>query len=289
MAQYIKADLDEIVFENREKRYGGYILRKEYTRYLFFAFLSVLAFFALATVGPILYEKYLKDIGDDAGKVEVAVDLSNLPPPPPEEDKNTPPPPPPPPKQQNTPPPPPVETKAFKIPEPKPKEMVKEEQTIANIDSLKDKVVDTKDQKGEKPVDANAFVPPDPTPGGTGTGMPKPVQDEPKPTPPTKTEPDPNKFVPVQKQPAAVNLGDIQKEIGYPTIAREGGIEGDVTLRILVDEEGNYVKHIVIKQVHPILLKAVEEHVRKVKFTPAIQGNKPIQFWVNVPFKFKLN
>ncbi|MEL7340987.1 MAG: energy transducer TonB, partial [Bacteroidota bacterium] len=76
--------------------------------------------------------------------------------------------------------------------------------------------------------------------------------------------------------------------IGYPQIARDAGIEGNVVVRVLVDKRGNYDKHKIITQVHPILTKAVEEHIAKLQFTPAIQGGKPIKFWVNIPFNFKL-
>ncbi|MEL6592497.1 MAG: energy transducer TonB, partial [Bacteroidota bacterium] len=76
--------------------------------------------------------------------------------------------------------------------------------------------------------------------------------------------------------------------IGYPQIARDAGIEGNVVVRVLVDKRGNYDKHKIITQVHPILTKAVEEHISKLQFTPAIQGGKPIKFWVNIPFNFKL-
>jgi TonB family protein len=181
------------------------------------------------------------------------------------------------------------------VPEPKPKDEVKEpEKTIANMDSLKNAVVDTKDQKGQKTDNANFVPPPVTDPNGTGKG-PAVINEPPPPPPPKKEdepkkdeEPDPNKFVPVQKRPEAVNLGDVRKAIGYPPIAKDGGIEGQVLLNILVDEQGNYKKHLVKQSAHPILLKEVEKHVSELRFTPAVQGGKAITFWVVVPFKFEL-
>ncbi|MCB0842763.1 MAG: energy transducer TonB, partial [Bacteroidetes bacterium] len=85
-----------------------------------------------------------------------------------------------------------------------------------------------------------------------------------------------------------VNINDIKKLIGYPQIARDASIQGMVVVRVLVDKNGNYAKHKVTNEVHPILSRAVEEHVNKLKFTPAIQGGKPIKFWVNIPFNFML-
>lgn len=286
--------LDDVLFEDREKRYGAYILRKEYARFLLFGFLLMTALFLLGTVGPLLFQKYVAD-KQEKDPTEIDVSLSDLPPPPPPDEDTPPPPPPPPPKQETPPPPPPpVETKAYLPPKPTPKEEMKEpDKTIANIDSVKTAVVSNKDQKGEKQENANAFVPQVTDPNGKGKAEPAPIKEpepepKPEPKPAPEPEPDPNKFIPAQKKPEPVNMDDIKKEIGYPALAREGNIEGDVTLKILVDENGNYVKHNVLKQVHPILLKEVEKHVGKLKFTPAIQGNKPIKFWLVVPFKFKL-
>ena len=103
-----------------------------------------------------------------------------------------------------------------------------------------------------------------------------------------KAEPDINAFVFAEEEPKPVNMSDIQKAIGYPQIARDAGIEGNVVVRVLVDELGNYKRHKIINQVHPILAKAVEKEINRLKFTPAIQGGKPIPFWVNIPFNFKL-
>lgn len=295
MAQVIKADLDEIVFENREKRYGGYVLRKNYQKYLVFGFLIVLALTALGVIGPFIYSK-IKEFAEANAPKEVEVDLSNLPDAPKEEKppEDAPPPPPPPPKQEEPPAPPPkVETVAVKTPVPKPPDEIKEEEPIKTVDEMEGKVVSTKDQEGEKATNENAPVLPNAEPKGTGEG-PAVINEPPPPPPPKKEEvkkeeePDPTKFIPGAKQPKEVNLSDIQKLIGYPAVAREMNLEGNIVFRVLVDENGNYVKHLPPKSGHPILIKAVEEHINKVKFTPAIQGDKPIKFWVNVPFVFKL-
>lgn len=287
MAQVIKADLDEIVFEGREKRYGGYILRKSYQKYLVFGFLIAFALTVLGVVGPLIYSKIHDLVTADAPK-EIDVNLSDLPPPPPEEEKPDIPPPPPPPEEK-LPPPPPVEQVAVKVAVPKPPDQVKEEEPIVANDSMENKKASTENVKGEKAENPNAPIPEKTEPKGTGEA-PKVISEPPPPPPPPKKEeePDPTKFIPGAKQPKEVNLSDIQKAIGYPAVAREMNLEGTIVFRVLVDENGNYVKHLPPKSGHPILIKAVEEHINKVKFTPAIQGDKPIKFWVNVPFVFKL-
>ena len=116
---------------------------------------------------------------------------------------------------------------------------------------------------------------------GDGDGEPQEVQ-------PVNDDPDPYAFVIAEEQPKAVNMDEIKKLIGYPTMAREAEIEGKVTVRVLVDKTGRYKKHIVLKDPHPILTKAVEKKLNKLQFTPGIQGGNPIKVWVTIPFDFKL-
>ena len=83
-------------------------------------------------------------------------------------------------------------------------------------------------------------------------------------------------------------MDDIKKLIGYPPMAKEAEIEGKVILRVQVNKNGNYVKHIKIKDPHPLLTKAVEDQIHNLKFTPGVQAGKPIKVWVTIPFDFKL-
>jgi protein TonB len=87
-------------------------------------------------------------------------------------------------------------------------------------------------------------------------------------------------------EPYPLNMHEIKKLIGYPQIARDAGIMGTVVVRVLVDKNGAYQRHKVIKSVHPILDQAVEAQLHKLRFEPALQGGKPIPYWVNIPFKF---
>jgi hypothetical protein len=98
-------------------------------------------------------------------------------------------------------------------------------------------------------------------------------------------EPDVNDVIVAEKQPVPINMMEVRKRIGYPKAARRKG--GTVVARVLVDEKGNYVRHVIINVGHPILSEAVEEHISLLKFSPAIQGGKPIKLWTNIPFGFK--
>lgn len=272
MAQNIKADLDDMVFEGRERRYGAYLLRKKYPRHLSIATAAMVFVFVAFSV----YPSIMRALGMEAEKqenktIKVQMSMEDLPPPPPMDEEK--PPPPPPPKV----PPPQVKTVAFKIPEPTPEEELdpeEEEQTIAEIEELKEAPnIGLEDKEGEDEgffdgeIDAEGDIP-------------EVIVAEP--------EPDINAFIFADEEPKPTNMGNIQKSIGYPQIAKDAGIQGNVVVRVLVDELGNYNKHRVINEVHPILTKAVEKHISRLKFTPAIQGGKPIKFWVNIPFAFKL-
>jgi len=90
------------------------------------------------------------------------------------------------------------------------------------------------------------------------------------------------------QEPQPLNIHEIRIEIGYPTLARDAGISGDLELRILISKEGNYVTHRITKSIHPILLHAVESKVHKLRFKPAIQEGRPVPAWINIPFSFKL-
>jgi len=100
--------------------------------------------------------------------------------------------------------------------------------------------------------------------------------------------PSPDVFIWVSQEPQPLNMGEIVNLIGYPEEAKERNIEGEVVARILVDKEGNYVQHKLVRKAHPILVNAVEAQIPKLKFSPAKRENEPIMFWVNIPLIFKL-
>jgi len=266
MANHLRADLDDMVFENRERNYGAYFLRKRYPKNLSVA-LGLVVFFALVGgFGPLV----AKSMGWIKAKEEkkehiVLIDLSDVPPPPPITEKIEPPQPPPPPEIKV------IEQVEFRIPEPSPDVDPADTATIHQIEELIDTNLGFADIEGDKDDILFTGIDDD---EGLEVIIP--------------TEPGPKDFVSVDQRPNPVNLQDIQKLVGYPTIAQQSNIEGKVLMRILVDKQGRYQKHIVSNSAHPILTEAIEKHISKLMFTPAIQGNRPIKFWVNVPFSFTL-
>lgn len=270
-SEVIKADLDEIVFDRRNKAYGAYVIRRLYPKNLSRSF-AVAIFLAGLLISYPVIAQFLSEM-TAVKKEGPNLSYAELKDPPPI-DKETPPPPPP----EEIPPPPKRSSIKFVPPE-----IVKDEEAPKDIklvdqDSLKDKNPGLEDVKGDDnaPVDFG---------DDKGTGeVPVEIQEKPK----VEEDPDINAFIAVEKDPQPVNLGDLKKLIGYPSSAREMGISGKVTIRILVNAEGKYEKHQVIRSPHQVLTDACVAQIKNLQFTPGIQGGKPIKCWVNVPFDFKL-
>lgn len=102
------------------------------------------------------------------------------------------------------------------------------------------------------------------------------------------TWPDPDAEIIVDEEPEPLNRRDVLIKIGYPDAAKDRGIQGTVLLKILINKEGKYVKHILVENVHPILSEPVEKYAPELRFTPAKKDGKAIAYWVEMPFKFKL-
>ncbi|MDW3650586.1 MAG: M56 family metallopeptidase [Bacteroidia bacterium] len=103
-----------------------------------------------------------------------------------------------------------------------------------------------------------------------------------------KAEPGIDEFIKVNQEPRPINEEDVKKLIGYPRMAIDAYIQGQVVFRVLVDQYGRIQKYQVVNEVHPILVAAVEKHIEKMIFTPAMKEGMPVKFWVNIPFNFKL-
>ncbi|MFA5404201.1 MAG: TonB family protein [Ignavibacteria bacterium] len=92
----------------------------------------------------------------------------------------------------------------------------------------------------------------------------------------------------VDKAPVAVNLGQIQGSMRYPEIARSTGIEGKVTVKVLVGPDGSVIS--VGGFSGPDVFRSeVSSKVMDLQFTPALQQGQPVKCWVSVPFNFKLS
>ncbi len=90
------------------------------------------------------------------------------------------------------------------------------------------------------------------------------------------------------EEPKPTNMNVIQRAVGYPVPARNNCIQGNVVVRVLIDESGMPVDNRVITNVSPFLSNQVEFCLLDLRFTPASIDEEPMPFWVNIPFNFKL-
>jgi len=92
----------------------------------------------------------------------------------------------------------------------------------------------------------------------------------------------------VDKAPVAVNLSQVQGSMRYPEIARSSGIEGKVTVKVLVGPDGSVVS-VGGFSGPDVFREEVSSKVMNLQFTPALQQGSPVRCWVSVPFNFKLS
>lgn len=99
--------------------------------------------------------------------------------------------------------------------------------------------------------------------------------------------------VDIEQEPNCLNFKEVRESIPYPPHLMDSCISGKVVVRILVGKKGEYREHIVLnknttqKPPHPDFIKVVEPRISKLEFTPAIMGGKPVCCWVMAPFNFK--
>ncbi len=264
----LKQDWIDIVFAGRNKEYGAYQLRKENVRNTNKALIIGGLLFIIAIASPIIL-KYIqgKESEDKAKLKETEVVLSA---PPPIDEKLPPPPPP------VEPPPPKVDQVKFPPPVVKPDEQVVEEEppTIKELE---------KADPGQKTIkgDPNADIVIN-TPVGEG-----PINQE-------KTEDTNQIFTNVEVLPSFPGGLDafgkfLGKNLRYPPIARDNGIQGRVYCNFVVEKDGSLTD---IKVVRGIGGGCDEEAIRVLKnspkWTPGVQNGRNVRVSYTIPIYFQL-
>jgi protein TonB len=246
---------DDIVFENRNKEYGAYTMRKKYNRTVMWGLLIGLIIMLTAVITPYVRAKTLE--GRERKKErEVVAQMENLETP--DELKVELPEEPPPPQQQQQ-----VKYVAPEVvdtvkPEDQVKIMVADE-AVSNIQDQE--VVEVIEQQKEE------------------------VEEY---------EPPAEVFIVVEEMPSFPGgdealLKFIYDNIKYPDIALENQIQGKVIVRFCVTYKGTIDQVSVLRGVDPAL---DAEAIRVVKllpqWKPGKQGGKPVNVWYIVPITFQL-
>ncbi|MGY8763742.1 MAG: energy transducer TonB [Fidelibacterota bacterium] len=75
----------------------------------------------------------------------------------------------------------------------------------------------------------------------------------------------------------------------YPEIAQEAGIEGVVVVQAFIDQNGRVKETLILKGVpNTGLDEAAMEAIRRTKFHPAEQRERPVGVWISIPVNFRL-
>lgn len=272
MDNYLKRDLDDILFEHRNRAYGAYALRKSYANHIKKASLGGLAVYMLLISGPLIADKIKSKIMLPSDKVVemMAAPIDNTKKP----DVPLPPPPPPPPPMKKVEMtrfvPPVVTLEAEKIQPP----------IVPIIDSTTN--IGTQNVVGEKTI---AYIPPSvPT-------LPAPPPPDPE---DKKVVVDDPEFVVVEQNPefpdgVKAMYRFLSDNIKYPTIARENNIEGTVYVGFVVGRDGT-IRNVTVKR--GIGGGCNEEAERVVKLMPkwhaGKQNGKEVSVNFTIPIKFTL-
>ncbi len=112
----------------------------------------------------------------------------------------------------------------------------------------------------------------------------------PPPPPPEEEDESAQIFVAYDEPPEPMGgFEAIQRNLKYPEIARKAGVEGTVFVQVLVDVKGQVVDTRVVKSLgNNGCDEAAIDAIKKVKWKPAMQRDRPVKVWISIPVRFKL-
>jgi len=257
--QILNSTFDDLVFENKNKAYGAYEIRKKYNKNLSTGLGIAIGILILVLVWPFIEKLFEKK--EVVENTDVLTTVNKLAAPPPL-DK-----PPPPPPEVKIPPPP----KTIEFVAPVLKKNVVETKVIPKIDSVM-----------KAPVAATTNNAPAAPPTVAVAEPPPVVKDEVV------------DFVNVEQQPEFPGgmeafLKYVGDHVKYPAIARENGIQGRVYVQFTVDKDGS-IKDVKIQK--GIGGGCDEEAVRVIstmpRWKPGRQNGNTVQVRHTLPIKFTL-
>ena len=247
---------DDIVFEDRNKEYGAYRLRKRYNRNVTISLLIGILILATAIITPYLNAKASENKSKRAER-QVQIKMEKL-------DQ---------PNEQAPPPPPPP---------PPPTDVVQQQKYVPPV------VVDS-----IRPEDVKQLMTADQAQTDVKNTEVVEVQQQVK-EEVQEAEPEQQPFIVVEEMPefpgGTVELQKwLMEHTQYPEIAKENNIQGKVIVRFCVTPKGGVSQVSVLKGVDPELDKEAMRVVTTLPpFKPGKQGGKPVPVWYMVPIAFTL-
>jgi protein TonB len=251
---------NEIVFEQRNRAYGAYVLRRDYDKRLVIILFGFVLFLAIMFASYVFVKNLPKEKVNDAPKVDSTFTVA------------------PPPKDETPPPPPPPAPPATE-------KMVKFIAPVVVDEEVVDEVVipDENIKVGPKDIegDEDTFLPPE----QGEEKKPDVVEDKPEEVL-TFVEEDaeyPGGYPAMMKY--------IQDHLNYPPSAIELGIQGKVTLKFVVEKNGQVSNVSVVRGI-PGCAECDKEAVKVVSNMPgwksAKNAGKQVRQWNTLPISFAL-
>ncbi|HPC36795.1 MAG TPA: energy transducer TonB [Candidatus Marinimicrobia bacterium] len=98
------------------------------------------------------------------------------------------------------------------------------------------------------------------------------------------------RFIPYDEPPEPIGgFAEIQRNIVYPEIAQEAGIEGTVVVQAYVNEYGIVTECVILKGMpNTGLEEAAIAAIKKTRFKPAKQRDRNVGVYISIPVIFKL-
>jgi periplasmic protein TonB len=267
----LQAQWADMVFEGRNKAYGGYNLRRIYDSHIMRALVIGGLAFIVGMCLPMLYSKAFSKGSNTA----VNVELSKI-------DK--------------------AKEEVKKAEVKKPKEIEKKPLPKAQVKFIPPVVRKDDEVVNEKPppkIDSTLFKQQigktDVKGDLSGANLKKEPEKEPEPEPEKKKE-DEEVYTFVEQDASFGEGGKdaavkwIQQNITYPAIARENGLQGKVFITFVVGKNGKVVDVAVAKD--NVGGGCAEEAIRAIKsmpdWKPGKQNGNPVKVKVTLPISFKL-
>ena len=265
--------LEDIVFQNRNKSYGAYILRADYQNVIKKALIIGIGIFCLAILTPILWAKV--DRKDKIIVVAEVIDVNELP-----KDEVKP--------IEPVTPPPPVE------PEPQAKSQIRFTEPEIIDDSKATELPPDQDALSEAVNIGTQNI--------IGVDEPIPTEDpdankssQPEMPVAIKVDESNQIFTAVEQNPEFMGGMDallkfLQKNLRYPTPAVNANVGGKVFMQFVVGQDGSITKVDVLKGIG---FGCDEEAQRVVKlmprWSPGKQSGRPVAVRYTLPISFQLS
>ncbi len=253
------ADFDDIVFENRNREYGAYQLRKRYHRVLFAGLLICTLIVTTAVLIPFLLRPS-SDKVITGGRGSVMIRMENLTPP--EEQLFIPPAAPPPPQSEEV------------------HEIVKYVPPVVVDSLLPSEITQMTTEEILSSIEGEI-------PEVTGTGFGDGLIDGPG----GGDLEEPLFQVEVMPSFRGGDLAKFREWVGkrtnYPQAAIENKIRGTVYLTFIIEKDGSVSNVTIIKGVHPLLdNEAVKVISESPKWSPGLQRGQPVRVRFQIPLSF---